>query len=408
MPTPSISESNSVSQNLLRSRMPELDTLRGIAVLSVVLFHGFGLEYGLKGLTGLPKLLVAATLPGWAGVNLFFVLSGFLITGILLDTRECRDYYRRFYLRRALRILPLYYAVLILLAVLSRTGLIARPASWSFLGLSFIYLANVTQLFGVPMQYGVLWSLAVEEHFYLLWPTAVRLLSRRGLVCMAAAICFACPLLRALFYWRHYAGVGYGWLSADGLALGVLLAILSRSSWVKRPRFKQVAIGSLTASLLIFSLGAPFGILLTSRLVGFIFRETTLDLFCFGLVSSTLLVGTSRWKAIVNRPVLQFLGEVSYGVYLIHMLVFDVVDHAVSRVAPTLVATQGDFGRILLRFCLGASCTFAVAYLSRWYFEEPFLRLKGRLAGQTVATATKSRLGGSLLVPVIEPEPTES
>jgi peptidoglycan/LPS O-acetylase OafA/YrhL len=166
--------------------MPELDTLRGIAVLLVLFFHGFGFgfRYGLEGLSEFPKLFVAATLPGWIGVNLFFVLSGFLITGILLDTKTRPDYYRRFYTRRALRILPLYYAVLLLLAVLTRTGLVSRHASWVFLGLSFFYLSNVTVLLGVAMQYGVLWSLAVEEHFYLLWPGVVRRLSReRGRYC---------------------------------------------------------------------------------------------------------------------------------------------------------------------------------------------------------------------------------
>jgi peptidoglycan/LPS O-acetylase OafA/YrhL len=159
--------------SLLRTRMPELDTIRGIAVLLVVFFHGFGFRYGLQGLSGFPKLFVAATLPGWMGVNLFFVLSGFLITGILLDTKSRADYYRRFYVRRALRILPLYYAVLLLLAILTRTGWVNRQASWAYLSLSFFYLSNVTELFGVLSQYTVLWSLAVEEHFYLLWPAAV-------------------------------------------------------------------------------------------------------------------------------------------------------------------------------------------------------------------------------------------
>jgi len=90
------------ASNLLRSRMPELDTIRGIAVLLVLFFHGF--RYGLRGLSGFPRLLVAATLPGWVGVNLFFVLSGFLITGILLDTKHKPNYYRIFYIRRALRV----------------------------------------------------------------------------------------------------------------------------------------------------------------------------------------------------------------------------------------------------------------------------------------------------------------
>src|SRR5215831_166169 len=85
---------------IVRPVMPELDTLRGIAVLLVLFFHGFGMLYGLNGLHGAARWFVAATLPGWAGVNLFFVLSGFLITGILMDSQKRPDYYRRFYFRR--------------------------------------------------------------------------------------------------------------------------------------------------------------------------------------------------------------------------------------------------------------------------------------------------------------------
>src|SRR5258708_484016 len=179
---------NRNSGNLIRCAMPELDTLRGIAVSMVVLFHAFAFTYGLNGLSGVPKMLVGMTMCGSTGVNLFFVLSGFLITGILLDTRSRTDYYKRFYLRRALRILPLYYAVLVLLLLVVRAGLVQRHVSWAFLGLSAVYLSNVTDLFGVPMQYGVLWSLAVEEHFYLLWPAAVRALSLRRVIACAAGV----------------------------------------------------------------------------------------------------------------------------------------------------------------------------------------------------------------------------
>ena len=385
MPSLANSELSSVAP-ILRSRMPELDTLRGIAVLSVVFFHAFGFEFGIKGLSGIPKYLVAATLPGWVGVNLFFVLSGFLITGILIDTRSREDYYRRFYLRRALRILPIYYAVLILLAVFSRTGIIARPASWAFLGLSFIYLANVTNLFGVTMQYGVLWSLAVEEHFYLLWPTVAKFFSRRGLTIVAALICVGCPLLRAIYFWRGYdSGDGYTWLCADGLALGALLAIAARGRFRARSQFVRLAIGTLAVSLVMFIVGAPLGIFRASQILGFTLRDTTLNLFFLGLISATLVLGTSRWRWAVNHRSLQFLGEISYGVYLIHMLVFDVVDRAYSRVAPGLIAKPGNFSLIVLRFCVGGAATVAVAYLSRWYFEEPFLRLKDRLSQRTSA-----------------------
>lgn len=361
---------------LLRPRMPELDTLRGIAVLSVLFFHGFGFEFGLQGLHGIPKLLVAATLPGWAGVNLFFVLSGFLITGILLDTKDRGDYFRRFYYRRALRILPIYYAVLIALAVLSRAGLISRHASWSFLGLSAIYLANVTELFGVPMQYGVLWTLAIEEHFYLIWPTVVHRLSRKKVAIAGLLIFISCALLRYYYCLKGYdAGQGYTWLYADGLAFGAIIAAIARGTWGTRTAMKTITAFMLVGSLAMFAVGAP-GIFLASHRIGMVLRPTVLDLFFAGVVTLFLLLGTSRWQWLVNRRLLQFFGEISYGVYLIHMLIFDVVDRWLPASVASLADTKWRFEFVLLRFCLGAGLTIAVAYLSRRHFEEFFLRLK--------------------------------
>jgi peptidoglycan/LPS O-acetylase OafA/YrhL len=382
------------ASDLLRSRMPELDTIRGVAILLVLFFHGFGFRYGLEGVSGFPRLFVAATLPGWVGVNLFFVLSGFLITGILLDTLPKANYYRSFYVRRALRILPLYYAVLLLLAVLTRTGWVNRHASWAFLGLSFFYLSNVTGLFGVPMQYGVLWSLAVEEHFYLLWPAAVRSLSRHRVAIVGAIICVLCPSLRAFYSIRGYeTGTGYTWLVADGLATGAVLAALARGPWGTRARMRSVTLICFAASMTMFTVGYPFGIFRASRFLGVTLRETALNLFFAGTVALALLAGTSRWKAIVNRPVLQFFGEISYGVYLIHMLVFDLEDYIVGRLFPSLSAVGGHFGLMVLLFSIAAGCTVAIAYLSRWYFEERFLRLKGRFEGHS--TGSEAALGNS-------------
>jgi peptidoglycan/LPS O-acetylase OafA/YrhL len=376
--------------------MPELDTLRGIAVLLVLFFHGFGFRYGLRGLSGFPKLFVAATLPGWMGVNLFFVLSGFLITGILLDTKSKAGYYRTFYTRRALRILPLYYAVLILLAILTRTGWVNREASWAFLGLSFFYLSNVTVLLGVPMQYGVLWSLAVEEHFYLLWPAAVRSLSRQRVVLVGAIICTLCPCLRAFYFIRGYdTGTGFTWLVADGLAAGAVVAGLVRGPWGTRTLMRNVTLICLAASVTLFAVGYPFGIFRAGRFMGLTLRETGLNLFFASTLVLTLLAGTSRWKAMVNRPVLRFFGEISYGVYLIHMLIFDLEDYVVGRLFPSIPAVGRNFALMILLFAVAVVFTVAIAYLSRWHFEEPFLRLKQRferLSAEPVA-ASESRSG---------------
>jgi peptidoglycan/LPS O-acetylase OafA/YrhL len=370
------------ASNLLRSKMPELDTIRGIAVLLVLFFHGFSFRYGLQGLSGFSRVFVAATLPGWMDVNLFFVLSGFLITGILLDGKPKANYYRTFYTRRALRILPLYYGVLLLLAVLTRTGWVNRHASWAFLGLSFFYLSNVTGLLGVPMQYGVLWSLAVEEHFYLLWPTVVRSLSRQRVAIVGVIICVLCPCLRAFYSIRGYdTGTGYTWLVADGLATGAVLAALARGPWGTRGRMWRVTTILCAASLMMFVVGYPFGIFRASKFLGVTLRETALNLFFAGMVALALLAGTSRWKALVNRPVLQFFGEISYGVYLIHMLVFDLEDHVMGGLFPGLSPEGGHFGIMVLLFSIAAGSTVAVAYVSRWYFEEPFLRLKRRFEG---------------------------
>ncbi len=364
---------------VLRSRMPELDTIRGIAVLLVLFFHGFGFRYGIQSLSGFARLFVAATLPGWIGVNLFFVLSGFLITGILLDTKHKAGYFRTFYIRRALRILPLYYAVLLFLAVLTRSGAVNRQASWAFLGLSFFYLSNVTGLFGVAMQYGVLWSLAVEEHFYLLWPAVVRSLSRQRVVIAGVVICVLCPCLRGFYSIRHYdMGTGYTWLVADGLATGAVLAAWARGPWGTRSCMVLVTKVLLAVGLTMFGFGYPFGISRASRFLGSTLRETALNLFFAGVISFALLAGTSRWKALVDRPVLRFFGEISYCVYLIHMLVFDLEDRFLPYVFPRLATAAGNFGVMILQFSLAAGFTVGVSYLSRRYFEEPFLRLKRR------------------------------
>jgi len=360
---------------LLRSVMPELDSVRGIAIIGVLLLHAFYSSYSSFPFSGLPRLFLLATQPGWLGVNLFFVLSGFLITGILLDSKEKPQYFRRFYTRRALRILPAYYLLLIILAVL-------HQASAGFLGLSFIYLANVTALFGVVADYGPLWSLAVEEHYYILWPAVIYKLTRRHVAIITVALCVLIPVLRGVSFRLGYtAGLGwYTWFVADGLATGSLLAILLRTS-VSR-RMIAVVCGTLLAvGFMLAGIGRPFGILTRERVLGAALQETVIDIVFAGFLLLVMLLGTSARRRYVNNSVLRFLGYISYGLYLIHLLVFRIYDKLCRNYWPWLQPTAGHFGLVVLRFVLAGGAAVGVAYLSRKYFEERFLRLKDRVAG---------------------------
>lgn len=362
------------TEPLVRRFMPELDTLRGIAVLGVLFFHGFRAEYGGLHFTGAARGLILATQVGVLGVNLFFVLSGFLITGILLDSRTRQDYYRRFYSRRALRILPAYYSLLILLALL-------RQASASFLGLSLIYLSNFAGIFGVSMDYHPLWSLAVEEHYYILWPAVVRRLRVVHLAIFSLTLCILTPALRGIaFHYGYLEGRDwYTWFSADGLAAGSLLAIFLRS----RVSRTKVAVGCtllLAVVPLLMLAGVPFGILTRQRLLGAALQLTLVDAFFAGILLLSLLLGTTSRKHLVNSPLLRFFGFISYGLYLIHPMIFRVYDRITRAFEPWMQPSVGHFDLIAIRIMIVATASVGLSYISRKYYEEWFLRLKDRVA----------------------------
>jgi peptidoglycan/LPS O-acetylase OafA/YrhL len=360
-------------QPLVRRLMPELDVLRGIAVLGVLFFHGFRAEYGDLPFTGIRRMLLLATQPGAFGVNLFFVLSGFLITGILLDSRHRPDYYRRFYARRALRILPAYYLLLILLGLL-------HQASAAFLGLSFVYLSNVTGLFGVCMDYHPLWSLAVEEHYYIVWPSIARKLRPMHLAALALAICILVPVARALsFHYGHFqGGEWYTWFAADGLAAGSLLALVLRTEISRRQATMGVAVLLSTAPILLIA-GAPFGMLSRQTMLGAGLQLSLINIFFAGVLLLFLVLGSGSRKWMVNSSALQFFGYISYGLYLIHPLAFRIYSRITAKFYPSLQPAVGYFSLILLRFLIVSAAAVGLAYLSRKYYEDWFLQLKNRV-----------------------------
>lgn len=337
--------------------MPELDSIRGVAILGVLVYHGFYSSMDQGNISHWQRVLLTATWAGRLGVDLFFVLSGFLITGLLLDSRERPDYYRRFYWRRALRILPVY------LAVLGGLALLRYPPA--FLLLSLAYMSNLAPLFGVGIAYSVLWSLAVEEHFYFAWPMIVRKLSKGGLLWLSTAIVVVSPLLRliSLRYAHDFWFNGYTWNSADGLACGAILAILVR----QRINDRKYLFRIVCAAMLLAAAFAPFAVVSRNQKMGAAFQVVPWHFLFVGVVGSCLLIGTSELKWLVQLPILRFFGFISYGLYLFHSLIFRGYDR--------LLASTGLWD-LIRRFLCVLLVAVLIAWLSRKYFEERFLQMK--------------------------------
>jgi peptidoglycan/LPS O-acetylase OafA/YrhL len=362
--------------------MPELDVLRGMAILSVVLYHGLYWNGGAV-TGGLARLVVKASVFGWLGVNLFFVLSGFLITGILLDTKGRPDYYRRFYLRRVQRILPAYLATI---AILSLFHYLTPGAVL----VSLLFLVNYDQALPVTTGYGPFWSLAVEEQFYLLWPMLVSKVNIRVFTAIAIAICLLDPGLRWL--------VGSGrvhWLGdvhestiliADNLAIGALAAVFARSPQGTLQNGRKWGVVLMLTGLFVLLAGLPFGILHRASVVGAVLQTTPWNLFFTGLL--LFLLGLqSPWCSSRSAAPLRFLGYISYGLYLIHLLVFDAYDWCVARLPASI---QPTLHLVFPRLLLAGLAAVAVAWLSRRFFEEPFLRRKPASSPKEAARSKSS------------------
>jgi peptidoglycan/LPS O-acetylase OafA/YrhL len=361
---------------LLKREMPGLDALRGVAVLSVVLYHG--LHWWLPPSISISpgaRLLSLIASPGWLGVNLFFVLSGFLITGILLDTRTRPNYWKSFYTRRVLRILPLYLVILLILRFYS-------GVSWIYFVLCLFYMANFASArFG--MGYGPLWSLAVEEQFYLVWPFLVRRLRPRWLAIVCLGSLFLSPLLRYLSVSRIVPmGNPYSatWLVTDNLAAGALIAILLRTPLATLSRVRSLTLGVGLLSMALLIGGFRLHIMNKTTALGAAFQPEPFILLFSALLLLSLQYGNHPRIFRLTRP-LRFYGYISYGLYLFHVLGFSVYQDLFSdfnHPLPVLTA-----GLLLLRLCGVLAAVTVFCFLSRRYFEEYFLRLKDRLVPYT-------------------------
>ena len=338
----------------------ELDGVRGLAILLVSLYR-FSKELDPS---SFPSWLAIAVLRvGERGVDLFFVLSGFLITGVLLRARQDARYLSNFYWRRALRILPLYFLALLVI------GLCYANAG-QFVLLSAFFLANLVSLFGVPLVYGPLWSLAVEEHFYLFWPWVVRAVTPRRLAWLAAGIAILQPLVRGIGFITKTDIYYFTWFRLDGLAWGALLACLFFLSSQPKVIGRQVAMAAWgLAALLTFS-AIPFGLLSRQRLVGAMLLFSVAQLFFLGLLAAALAKQGTVSAGVLRITWLRKCGVWSYCLYLIHLMLLQGFDW----MAGQNQLGMGRLGYYFLRAGIALSIAFLIARFSFQYFESPILQ----------------------------------
>ncbi len=349
------------------SHVPALDGIRGLAIALVLASHLY------------PEIAAGA---GWSGVDLFFVLSGYLITGLLLDGRAAPDRARRFYTRRALRIFPLYYATLVLVFVLVPTfrlpffSIIPRHAAtyqstahelawfWPYLSNWYIGLAR-------PWRPGPLthfWSLAVEEQFYLIWPLIVWNCSPRTSTRVAVGALVVSLGLRTAMVLGHAAYLTIYMLTPcrlDGLAVGALIALGTRSS--------VGLAGTRRMVLPLASAGAMVLVVLS------VWRQTLFSadpwVLTIGLAAAAWLYGglvviaLSYQSSTLALPPLRWIGQRSYGLYILHPFVMFALTTFTALQIGTVTYAAAALG--------GSAIVAAISYAG---FERPFLSLKDRLA----------------------------
>lgn len=352
-----------------RQHIPALDGVRGLAILLVLAFH----SRSVFELSQLPFLLYRLLDLSWCGVDLFLLLSGFLITGILLDSRQSAGYFRVFYLRRALRIFPLYFAYLFLILV------IARQAIWHLRGADWwsstdvtsylTYLSNWTSNHGIGEPYlSHLWSLAIEEQFYFVWPLIVWICPPKylGWICATLAVlALGCRVYLGLRGEDIEVMYRLTICRMDALALGALVAVGSRhfrpqlDRWVP-PILSATVLGFVNVLLWMHSSYWNDPLL---RTVG----VSLLDVIFACLVFRLARMETGACAALFSSGILRSCGKYSYAIYLLHAVTF----------GPTAAwaHTLPLIGKYLY-IPLFTAITYGLAWISWRLLEQPFLRLK--------------------------------
>ena len=365
-------------------RILVLDGIRGLAIAMVLVWHYITVPLS-ESSSPVLRFLSHVTLQSWSGVDLFFVLSGFLIGGILIDAKGSEHYFRTFYIRRAFRILPIYVVACVAYFPVSRWAVSGFPGTMKPAMPWYIY-ATFTQNFWLAsgrwhVWLSPTWSLAIEEQFYLTLPLLIFLVPAKRLWEVAAAGVIAVLAFRTIAYLQFYpawSNVAFYVLSpfrADGLLLGVLAAILVRNpgrlAFVRERRRALMLTGAALGAVLAFFTWKGWGVLSAAMSTA---GYTVLA--AFYLILLLLTITSSRWlKRIFSWRALRWLGTIAYGLYLIHVPALDLAFRLFEHRSPRLVQA---FDLVPLTIALGGS--LLLACLSWTLFESRLVRYGHRFA----------------------------
>ena len=367
------------------SRIAELDGLRGIAILSVVLMHYF---YNPEPNLTRPIYLIQRIFAlGWSGVDLFFVLSGFLIGGILVDHRDSPLYFKTFYLRRIFRILPIYYLwICLFIAFLLVGGSFLRththsgqlPAINFDIYQHFLFLQNLWQVKYTTIAYwwfSPTWSLAVEEQFYLVAPLLVWYLPQRLLSAVLGAILVIAPVLRILV--RLHSGTEVPWAAyrlmpcrADALAIGMLLAYAWRTEAIRERIFAKpirlyLSFVALLAGMVVIWWRYPNPNDAITQSVGY----SVIALFYAVLLMIAIGLRSGPIAKFMRWGVLREFGQISYCLYLIHLAVgyfcFGFLRRSVIHFSDWRSGLVGVLSLVV---------AYGICRISWSYFEHPLVQ----------------------------------
>lgn len=393
-------KTNTQQEAVTDGRIPALDGLRGVAVIAVIAVHA-NVLFGGDTVGGASAVVARLLGAGWIGVDLFFCLSGFLITRILRQARRGEHYFRNFYARRVLRIMPLYYAfVALVFLVAFRLPMAPHRLAASEVSSVLLYMNNFWYAAtgtAVP-HLGHFWSLAVEEHFYLLWPLAVRLLIRRRLMQLCLAGTALSLLLRVVIViggWWPYSAYLMTPCRLDGLLLGALVA-LAVEEHCDHARLRQllraaaVPAGMMLAAIVVwngeFSARPSGADLRLTATVGI----TALALLLAGAVERAVY-GTGWWPQLLRNRWLAVAGRYSYAMYVCHCLFVSTLNWMLGRRLGAWTQCPPMVGK-LLAFLTVLLLSLAAGWASFHLWEKYFLKLQRHFtcAGSRATTAVET------------------